>query len=130
MAERKNAAAAAEAEAEAEKARNNKRVVEDLDAAERPSKMARVQAVNKDIPDEYLPPNKVLYVRPVTKDMDDESVKSQFRAFAGYQDTRIVRARDLAFVEFTDEGTSAAAKAALQNMTINGVQIKVTFRRA
>ena len=133
LTERKQAVEAAKAAeaAEAEKAQSSKRALEDADNDDRPAKTAKTaNVVNKDVPDEYLPPNKILFVRPVTKDMDDDSITQPFKAFPGYKETRIIRVRDLAFVEFADEDTSAVAKAALQNLTINGTIIKVTFRRA
>lgn len=54
-----------------------------------------------------LPPNKVLLLQNTNADLD-EPLQLYFEAFQGFISTRLVRARNLAFVEFESEEFSRA----------------------
>ncbi|KLT44151.1 RNA-binding domain-containing protein [Cutaneotrichosporon oleaginosum] len=83
------------------------------------------------MPDEYLPPNNVLFVQNLPEGTTAEDLREVFEQYAGLQEIRTVPAkRDIAFVEFVDEATSAVAKDALHNFKIDGeTKMKVTFAR-
>ncbi|BEI86273.1 hypothetical protein CcaverHIS002_0605600 [Cutaneotrichosporon cavernicola] len=83
------------------------------------------------MPDEYLPPNNVLFVQNLPDGTTAEDLREVFEQYAGLQEIRTVPAkRDIAFVEFVDEVTSAVAKDALHNFKIDGeTKMKVTFAR-
>lgn len=73
------------------------------------------------MPDEYLPPNSVLFVQNLPEGTTSEDLREVFEQYAGLQEIRTVPAkRDIAFVEFVDEATSAVAKDALHNFKIDG----------
>jgi RNA recognition motif-containing protein len=73
------------------------------------------------MPDEYLPPNSVLFVQNLPEGTTAEDLREVFEQYAGLQEIRTVPAkRDIAFVEFVDEATSAVAKDALHNFKIDG----------
>ncbi|GAA5983827.1 hypothetical protein JCM5350_007562 [Sporobolomyces pararoseus] len=81
------------------------------------------------IPDEYLPPNKILFVQNLPDDTTKESLESLFKPYPNLIEVRTIPGRrNIAFVEFTDEASSAVAREALHNMKQgeDGPKLKVT----
>jgi len=100
------------------------------------------------MPDEYLPPNKILFLQnlpeSVTKDQlmalfsqlrfflgcDASPVlTSDFHRYPSLHEVRLIPTkRDIAFVEFVDEGSAGVAKDALHNYKLDGEnKIKARF---
>jgi len=91
------------------------------------------------MPDEYLPPNKILFLQnlpeSVTKDqllaLFSQSVSLQWMLLSPHElflprypnlhEVRLIPTkRDIAFVEFLDEGSAGVAKDALHNYKLDG----------
>jgi U2 small nuclear ribonucleoprotein B'' len=93
------------------------------------------------MPDEYLPPNKILFLQNLPESVTKEQLLalfSQSAFFFGspvicqslmsylprypnlYEVRLIPTKRDIAFVEFVDEGSAGVAKDALHNYKLDG----------
>lgn len=73
------------------------------------------------MPDEYLPPNNVLFVQNLPEGTTQDDLRDVFEQHAGLLEIRTIPAkRDIAFIEFADEGTATVAKDALHNFKIDG----------
>ncbi|TNY18817.1 RNA binding protein [Rhodotorula diobovata] len=91
------------------------------------------------MPDEYLPPNKILFVQNLPDDTTKEKLEALFRPYPNLLEVRTIPGRrNIAFVEFEDESSSAVARDALHNTkfgtaddgtTDEGLKIKVTFAK-
>ncbi|GAA5963250.1 hypothetical protein JCM21900_006568 [Sporobolomyces salmonicolor] len=89
------------------------------------------------MPDEYLPPNKILFVQNLPDDTTKESLEALFRPFPNLVEVRTIPGRrNIAFVEFADEGSSSVARDALHNTKFGaeagkdeGLKLKVTFAK-
>ncbi|BGP47397.1 hypothetical protein JCM10450v2_003249 [Rhodotorula kratochvilovae] len=89
------------------------------------------------MPDEYLPPNKILFVQNLPDDTTKETLEALFRPYPNLIEVRTIPGRrNIAFVEFEDEGSSAVARDALHNTRLGagadgeeGLKIKVTFAK-
>lgn len=95
-----------------------------------------------EMPDEYLPPNKILFVQNLPEDTTKPSLEALFRPYPNLIEVRTIPGRkNIAFVEFADEQSSAVAKEALHNTRFSGAagavpatseegnKIKVTFAK-
>ncbi|OCF37323.1 RNA binding protein [Kwoniella heveanensis CBS 569] len=91
-----------------------------------PSKKQRLQ-----MPDEYLPPNSVLFIQNLPEGTTSEDLREVFEVHPGLVEIRTIPAKkDIAFVEFADEGAATVAKDALHNFKIDGeTKMKVTYAR-
>ncbi|GAA5927684.1 U1A/U2B"/SNF family RNA-binding protein [Sporobolomyces koalae] len=81
------------------------------------------------MPDEYLPPNKILFVQNLPDDTTKETLETLFRPYPNLIEVRTIPGRkNIAFVEFTDEASSAVAREALHNTKQgeDGPKLKVT----
>jgi RNA recognition motif-containing protein len=94
---------------------------------------------NVQMPDEYLPPNKILFLQNLTESVTKEQLTALFSQFvldfivvhphaltgwSRYPNLHEVRLiptkRDIAFVEYFDEGSATVAKDALHNYKLDG----------
>ncbi|WVQ96597.1 hypothetical protein IAU59_003702 [Kwoniella sp. CBS 9459] len=91
-----------------------------------PMKKQRLQ-----MPDEYLPPNSVLFLQNLPEGTTSEDLREVFEVHPGLVEIRTIPAKkDIAFVEFADEGSATVAKDALHNFKIDGeTKMKVTYAR-
>jgi RNA recognition motif-containing protein len=83
------------------------------------------------MPDEYLPPNNILFIQNLPEGTTQDDLREVFEVHAGLVEIRTIPAKkDIAFVEFADEGSATVAKDALHNFKIDGeVKMKVTYAR-
>lgn len=83
------------------------------------------------MPDEYLPPNKILFLQNLPETVTKEQLMSLFSQYPNLHEVRLIPTKkDIAFVEFMDEGSSSVAKDALHNYKLDGEnKIKITFAR-
>jgi U2 small nuclear ribonucleoprotein B'' len=99
------------------------------DTAAAPTRRPAVQ-----MPDEYLPPNKILFLQNLPDGTTHARLTELFAPHPGLHEVRMIPTkRDIAFVEFADETTSAVAKDALHNFRIDGehkIKASVLPRRA
>ena len=94
---------------------------------------------NVQMPDEYLPPNKILFLQNLPENVTKDQLMSLFSQYAFlfltsyiFADARSFRypnlyevrliptKRDIAFVEYIDEGSAGVAKDALHNYKLDG----------
>ncbi|KAF9484917.1 RNA-binding domain-containing protein [Pholiota conissans] len=83
------------------------------------------------MPDEYLPPNKILFLQNLPESVTKEQLIALFSQYPNLHEVRLIPTkRDIAFVEFLDEGSAGVAKDALHNYKLDGEnKIKITFAR-
>ncbi|KDR81880.1 hypothetical protein GALMADRAFT_240148 [Galerina marginata CBS 339.88] len=86
---------------------------------------------NVQMPDEYLPPNKILFLQNLPEIVTKETLMALFSQYPNLHEVRLIPTkRDIAFVEFMDEGSASVAKDALHNYKLDGEnKIKITFAR-
>ncbi|KAK0500901.1 hypothetical protein EDD18DRAFT_1146487 [Armillaria luteobubalina] len=86
---------------------------------------------NVQMPDEYLPPNKILFLQNLPESVTKEQLVTLFSQYPNLHEVRLIPSKkDIAFVEYLDEGSSGAAKDALHNYKLDGEnKIKITFAR-
>jgi len=86
---------------------------------------------NVQMPDEYLPPNKILFLQNLPESVTKEQLLSLFSQYPNLYEVRLIPTkRDIAFVEFADEGSAGVAKDGLHNYKLDGEnKIKITFAR-
>ncbi|KAF7303120.1 hypothetical protein MKEN_01275500 [Mycena kentingensis (nom. inval.)] len=86
---------------------------------------------NVQMPDEYLPPNKILFLQNLPENISKEQLIALFSQYPNLYEVRLIPTKkDIAFVEFMDEASSAVAKDALHNFKLDGEnKIKITFAR-
>lgn len=87
------------------------------------------------LPDEYLPPNPILFIQnlPSEDPPTREVLEPLFAAYEGLQDVRMIPGRNVAFVEYANEGLAARAREGLNGRKIRETDeqgIKITFARA
>lgn len=99
--------------------------------APEPSGQGAAKKPKLQMPDEYLPPNNVLFVQNLPEGTTQDDLREVFEQYPGLVEIRTIAAKkDIAFVEYVDETTSAVAKDALHNFKIDGeTKMKVTFAR-
>ncbi|KAF8633068.1 hypothetical protein AX14_010777 [Amanita brunnescens Koide BX004] len=86
---------------------------------------------NVQMPDEYLPPNKILFLQNLPEIVTKEQLTGLFSQYPNLHEVRLIPTkRDIAFVEYFDEGSATVAKDALHNYKLDGEnKIKITFAR-
>ena len=91
------------------------------------------------MPDEYLPPNKILFLQNLPETVTKDQLTTLFSPLSStmslfwmrlimtgdrypnlYEVRLIPTKRDIAFVEFLDEGSAGVAKDALHNYKLDG----------
>jgi U2 small nuclear ribonucleoprotein B'' len=93
------------------------------------------------MPDEYLPPNKILFLQNLPESVTKDQLlslfsplvfflflpllfidfHSTFHRYPNLYEVRLIPTkRDIAFVEFVDEGSAGVAKDALHNYKLDG----------
>ncbi|TFK19674.1 RNA-binding domain-containing protein [Coprinopsis marcescibilis] len=83
------------------------------------------------MPDEYLPPNKILFLQNLPESVTKDQLETLFSQYPNLYEVRLIPTKkDIAFVEFSDEGSAGTAKDALHNYKLDGEnKIKITFAR-
>lgn len=83
------------------------------------------------MPDEYLPPNKILFLQNLPESVTKDQLTSLFSQYPNLYEVRMIPTKkDIAFVEYMDEGSATVAKDALHNYKLDGEnKIKITFAR-
>lgn len=86
---------------------------------------------NVQMPDEYLPPNKILFLQNLPENVTKDRLEALFGQYPNLHEVRLIPTKkDIAFVEFLDEGSASTAKDALHNFKLDGEnKIKITFAR-
>ncbi|KAH7886340.1 RNA binding protein [Phlebopus sp. FC_14] len=86
---------------------------------------------NVQMPDEYLPPNKILFLQNLPESVTKDQLMALFSQYPNLYEVRLIPTkRDIAFVEYMDEGSAGVAKDALHNYKLDGEnKIKITFAR-
>ncbi|KZV62785.1 RNA-binding domain-containing protein [Peniophora sp. CONT] len=86
---------------------------------------------NVQMPDEYLPPNKILFLQNLPETVTKEQLTNLFQQYPNLHEVRLIPTKkDIAFVEYIDEGSATVAKDALHNYKLDGEnKIKITFAR-
>ncbi|KAF9553823.1 RNA-binding domain-containing protein [Agrocybe pediades] len=86
---------------------------------------------NVQMPDEYLPPNKILFLQNLPESVTKDQLIALFSQYPNLHEVRLIPTKkDIAFVEFLDEGSAGVAKDALHNYKLDGEnKIKITFAR-
>ncbi|RXW17685.1 hypothetical protein EST38_g8169 [Candolleomyces aberdarensis] len=73
------------------------------------------------MPDEYLPPNKILFLQNLPETVTKDQLMSLFSQYPNLYEVRLIPTKkDIAFVEFMDEGSAGVAKDALHNYKLDG----------
>ncbi|KZT22620.1 RNA-binding domain-containing protein [Neolentinus lepideus HHB14362 ss-1] len=83
------------------------------------------------MPDEYLPPNKILFLQNLPESVTKDQLLALFSQYPNLYEVRLIPTKkDIAFVEYMDEGSATVAKDALHNYKLDGEnKIKITFAR-
>lgn len=83
------------------------------------------------MPDEYLPPNKILFLQNLPESVTKDQLMALFSQYPNLHEVRLIPTKkDIAFVEYLDEGSASVAKDALHNYKLDGEnKIKITFAR-
>ncbi|KAK7695206.1 hypothetical protein QCA50_002396 [Cerrena zonata] len=86
---------------------------------------------NVQMPDEYLPPNKILFLQNLPENVSKDQLMALFSQYPNLYEVRLIPTKkDIAFVEYMDEGSATVAKDALHNYKLDGEnKIKITFAR-
>ncbi|KAG2116226.1 hypothetical protein BD769DRAFT_1486691 [Suillus cothurnatus] len=86
---------------------------------------------NVQMPDEYLPPNKILFLQNLPESVTKDQLMALFSQYPNLHEVRLIPTKkDIAFVEYMDEGSAGIAKDALHNYKLDGEnKIKITFAR-
>ncbi|KAH7911584.1 hypothetical protein BJ138DRAFT_1237025 [Hygrophoropsis aurantiaca] len=86
---------------------------------------------NVQMPDEYLPPNKILFLQNLPESVTKDQLMALFSQYPNLYEVRLIPTKkDIAFVEYMDEGSAGVAKDALHNYKLDGEnKIKITFAR-
>jgi RNA recognition motif-containing protein len=105
-----------------------KRMAAEVDGA---SAVPAPKRPNVQMPDEYLPPNKILFLQNLPESVTKDQLFSLFSQYPNLHEVRLIPTKkDIAFVEYTDEGSAGVAKDALHNYKLDGEnKIKITFAR-
>ncbi|PFH47794.1 hypothetical protein AMATHDRAFT_66925 [Amanita thiersii Skay4041] len=105
-----------------------KRMASALDGV---SALPATKRPNVQMPDEYLPPNKILFLQNLPESVTKDQLVGLFSQYPNLYEVRLIPTkRDIAFVEYFDEGSATVAKDALHNYKLDGEnKIKITFAR-
>ncbi|KAG6899687.1 hypothetical protein C0993_007948, partial [Termitomyces sp. T159_Od127] len=95
-----------------------KRMASEMDGA---AAMPAPKRPNVQMPDEYLPPNKILFLQNLPESVTKDQLVALFSQYPNLYEVRLIPTkRDIAFVEFMDEGSAGVAKDALHNYKLDG----------
>ncbi|KAF9819206.1 hypothetical protein IEO21_02245 [Rhodonia placenta] len=85
---------------------------------------------NVQMPDEYLPPNKILFLQNLPDSVSKDQLMALFSQYPNLYEVRLIPTKkDIAFVEYMDEGSATVAKDALHNYKLDGEnKIKACLR--
>ena len=73
------------------------------------------------MPDEYLPPNKILFLQNLPESVTKDQLMALFSQYPNLHEVRLIPTKkDIAFVEYLDEGSATVAKDALHNYKLDG----------
>jgi len=77
------------------------------------------------------PPNQILFLTNLPEETNEMMLQMLFNQFPGFKEVRLVPGRhDIAFVEFEDEGQSAAARDSLQGFKITpNTAMRISFAK-
>ncbi|EIM83563.1 RNA-binding domain-containing protein [Stereum hirsutum FP-91666 SS1] len=105
-----------------------KRVASEMDGA---TSAPAPKRPNVQMPDEYLPPNKILFLQNLPESVTKPQLEALFTQYPNLHEVRLIPTKkDIAFVEYVDEGSATVAKDALHNYKLDGEnKIKITFAR-
>jgi len=83
------------------------------------------------MPDEYLPPNKILFLQNLPDTVTKDQLTMLFSQYPNLYEVRLIPTKkDIAFVEYMDEGSATVAKEALHNHKLDGEsKLKITYAR-
>ncbi|KIM69910.1 hypothetical protein SCLCIDRAFT_1160124 [Scleroderma citrinum Foug A] len=83
------------------------------------------------MPDEYLPPNKILFLQNLPESVTKDQLMALFSQYPNLHEVRLIPTKkDIAFVEYMDEGSASVAKDALHNYKLDGEnKIKASIYR-
>ena len=83
---------------------------------------------NVQMPDEYLPPNKILFLQNLPDNVTKDQLMALFSQYPNLHEVRLIPTKkDIAFVEYLDEGSATVSKDALHNYKLDGEnKIKVS----
>ncbi|KAL4068936.1 hypothetical protein V8B97DRAFT_2024590 [Scleroderma yunnanense] len=83
------------------------------------------------MPDEYLPPNKILFLQNLPENVTKDQLMALFSQYPNLYEVRLIPTKkDIAFVEYMDEGSASVAKDALHNYKLDGEnKIKASIHR-
>ncbi|KJX94701.1 U1 small nuclear ribonucleoprotein [Zymoseptoria brevis] len=110
-----------------EEAKPVKRAAERDSIAERPAKSNKAATA---VADDYLPPNRILLLRDFPEGYGKTELTALFQRYPGFKEIRMVPGRaGLAFAEYEEETQSAAAREALNGMSMGESKFKVTFQK-
>lgn len=87
---------------------------------------------NVQMPDEYVPPNKILFLQNIAAKFGRDELEKMFNPLPNLVEVRTIPGKsDIAFVEFTDIPSSAAAREKVNGYAFpDGSKLRVTFARA
>ncbi|TFL03567.1 hypothetical protein BDV98DRAFT_526774 [Pterulicium gracile] len=105
-----------------------KRTAAEVDGA---AAVPQAKRPNVQMPDEYLPPNKILFLQNLPESVTKDQLNALFAQYPNLHEVRLIPSKkDIAFVEYMDEGSATSAKDALHNHKLDGEnKIKITFAR-
>jgi RNA recognition motif-containing protein len=87
-------------------------------------------AAPKTAPRTYSSPSKLLLIENLPENVSLEALRSIFSKRPGFVEVRLIPSRGIAFIEFTDEHTSAAALTELQDYPLqDGMCIHLSYAR-
>ncbi|KAN0060293.1 hypothetical protein ACQY0O_007622 [Thecaphora frezii] len=115
------------------KIREKRAAAGELDAAtEAAAGPMAARRPGQEMPDEYLPPNRILFLQNIPDGVGKGELESLFSVYSGYTEVQTIPGKaSIAFVEFADIPSSAAARGALNGYNFGaGDKLKITFARA
>ncbi|KAI0348321.1 RNA-binding domain-containing protein [Trametopsis cervina] len=106
-----------------------KRLAAEVDGG---SALPTAKRPNVQMPDEYLPPNKILFLQNLPDSVTKDQLMALFSQYPNLYEVRLIPTKkDIAFVEYMDEGSATSAKDALHNYKLDGEnKIKVNAARS
>jgi hypothetical protein len=82
------------------------------------------------VQEDFLPPNRTLLLRDFPESYGKTELTALFQRYPGFKEIRMVPGRaGLAFAEYEEELQSAAAREALNGMSMGDAKFKVTFQK-
>ncbi|KAF5332585.1 hypothetical protein D9611_005402 [Ephemerocybe angulata] len=97
----------------------------------RRSRASHCQAASRPDAGRVPPPNKILFLQNLPESVTKDQLNALFSQYPNLYEVRLIPTKkDIAFVEFLDEGSAGVAKDALHNYKLDGEnKIKITFAR-